>query len=80
MATDSFTSSSAAVSSDTLSVKVNSQPSVYTRVNNFRVIAGRNTVYITKAPSFGGTQAALTFPITRDAALELAYALINTCT
>ena len=34
-------------------------------------------VYVSKASTFGGTQAAVVYPITRDAAVDLALALLS---
>lgn len=51
--------------------------STFTRVGFFQVRTGASGVIITQAPTFGGTQATMTFPITLDQARDLATALIK---
>lgn len=80
--TDSFTSTASAVTSVTavaltdISVRTDS-PDVaveYTR-RGFRVAMYKNQVHITKASSFGGSQSALSLPLSLDDARDLAPVL-----
>ena len=76
MATDSFTSSALAVSSTTQTfgfVVANAQ---YDQ-RGFYVKIDPTGVSVTKASSFGGSQGALTFPITRQEAKSLALSLLS---
>ena len=74
--TDSFTSSALAVSSTTQTfgfVVANAQYDA----RGFYVKIDPTGVSVTKAPSFGGSQGALSFPITRDEAKTLAESLLR---
>ena len=79
MATDSFTSTAAVDTSGThatLTVQPAAGTAVYDR-RGFYVHVDRNNVTVTKASTFGGTQAPLSFPLTRDDAQSLALALLE---
>lgn len=76
MSTDSFTSSALAVSSATATLRVVTAFSQYDKRGFFAKIDPTG-VTVTKATSFGGSQSALTFPITRDEAKELALTLLR---
>jgi hypothetical protein len=79
MSVESFTSTCAAVSTATATFTEGGDGStVLTRQSFFRVRKTAGGVFLTKAPTFGGTQATITYPITRDAALELAEAVLRT--
>ena len=81
MATDSFTSSATVTTAATsATAKDSAATAVFTRQNFFKISAAKNNVVVTKATSFGGSQSALTFPLTRDAALELATELLKIVT
>lgn len=79
-ATDSFTSTASAVSSATSTftdgVMMSDGPGVSVDYSprGFRVAEYQNKVQVTKATSFGGTQAALSLPLTLDDARDLADA------
>jgi hypothetical protein len=79
MATESFVATATGVSATTsiLSSSVAAQGSkVYTRAG-FLVRIHGGGVYISKAATFGAAQGALTFPLTRYAARELALELLR---
>ena len=85
-ATDSFTSSSVAVAAPsatlTTSAMMSDGPGVaveYTR-RGFRVAEYQNRVQITKASTFGGSQSALSLPLSLDDARDLAPALLRLTT
>lgn len=77
--TDSFTSSALVVSAGT-TAKLLVQPpagaAVYDR-RGFYIHVSGNKVTVTKATAFGGSQAALSFPITKDEAHSLAVHLLE---
>jgi hypothetical protein len=74
--TDSFTSSALAVSSTTGVFGFVVAESVYTPLGFYAKIDPTG-VTVTKAASFGSSQSALSFPISRAGAVELANALLN---
>ena len=80
MSTDSFTSSALAVSSTvgvfTATAYLTASSQV-TPVGFFLVKKTGLGVTVTKATTLAGSQSALTFPITRDQAIELGIALCN---
>lgn len=80
MAVDAFTSTITAVA--TPSFKLTNLPegtNVFTpRGHQIRVTS--KGVTVTKAPTLGGSQAAIQFPISRDNALDLATELLKAIT
>lgn len=74
--TESFTSTCAVVSSATATLGVVVGYAQYDN-QGFYVKIDHKGVYVTKAASFGSAQSALTFPITRDAATQLASTLLR---
>lgn len=79
MATDSFTSSAVAVAapSATLSTGAAGGVKTFTFNGGFEITVNSKGVYISKATSFGGTQVALTFPITLQEGRALALELMG---
>jgi hypothetical protein len=75
MATDSFTSAANIVSSATAFLSVPGDMVLSTR--GFKVRINSSGVYVTKAPTLGGTQAALAFPLSKNDARELALLLLQ---
>ncbi len=74
-ATDSFTSVAAAVSSTSALL---SQPGdAVLSTHGFKVRINKSGVFVTKAPTLGGTQVALAFPLSRYDAQELALLLLQ---
>lgn len=77
MSTESFTSSAAAVSGASGSFMTNAgQGSALYSRHGFEVRVVPAGVYVTKASALGGTQVALTFPLSKTDAHELALALL----
>lgn len=79
MATDAFVSSAGLVGNPVGILLDQGGTKVFTR-RGFYVSNNKGNVTITKAPSFGGVQAALSFPITQDDARDLAAELIKAVT
>ena len=78
MATDSFTSSAAIVATGTGAPNdFLSGNKVITSVGFWGIRVSSNGVYLTKASTLGGTQSAVTYPVSRDAALDLAAELLK---
>lgn len=84
--TDSFTSSGDAVAAATATLTDNVMMSdgpgmsVEYTPRGFRVAEYQNKIQITKASSFGGSQAALSLPLNLDDARDLAQALLRRTT
>ena len=78
-ATDSFTGEADAVATGVAVLSEGGDGSaVLTRGPGFwRVRKTAGGVFITKASTFGGTQGSVTYPVTRQAAMELAEAILN---
>ncbi len=77
--TRSFTSVAAAVSGTSATLKSTEAgigSSVFTR-NGFEARNTQLGVYVTKATTLGGTQVPLTFPISRNNAVELGLAILQ---
>ena len=74
--TDSFTSSALGVSSATGTMGFVVAAAEYNQ-RGFYVKIDPTGVSVTKASSFGGSQGALTFPITRQEAKSLALSLLS---
>jgi hypothetical protein len=78
MATDSFTSTATGVSSTTAILTTNTtQGSKVYSLKGFECRITPSGVTVTKAASLGGTQVALTFPLSRYDAQELALLLLQ---
>jgi hypothetical protein len=78
MATDSFTSAANGVSSATATLYLPGAMRLST--HGFKVRINSAGVYVTKAPTFGGTQAALAYPLSKTDARELALLLLQMAT
>lgn len=82
--TDSFTSSATATSQGTTGTLTDLSPGAGGLAVNtprgFRIKTVAAGVYITKAPSLGGAQAALSMPLSRTDAQDLATALLEATT
>lgn len=78
-ATDSFVSSALGVSSTTATLTANSYLTAFSEYTPLGFFVKKTAlgVTVTKASSFGGGQSDLTFPITRDGAIELANSLLR---
>ncbi len=79
MATDAFTGTALATTAGTSATILRQEKpgtAVYDR-RGFYIHCSGNKVTVTKATAFGGTQAALSFPITRDEAHSLALHLLE---
>jgi hypothetical protein len=74
--TDSFTGTAVSVSSAAGTLVFVTAASVYTPLGWYAKIDPTG-VSVTKASTFGGSQGAVTFPVSRAAAVELANALLN---
>jgi len=79
MATASFTSTAVCTSSAAATLSVPSAAQGYATLtrHGFQVRTLPAGVYITKAPTFGGTQVALPTPLSKSDARELAEALLQ---
>ncbi len=75
MTTDSFTSTAGGVS--TAQTIVTLPGDVVYSTHGFKVRINSSGLYITKAPTLGGTQAALAFPLSRYDAIELALLVLQ---
>lgn len=81
MATDSFTSSAASVAAHTATLtRLAPGASKLTLIGGWEVSCNSAGVYISKASSFGGTQVAPTWPVSRENARQLALALLDVVT
>lgn len=74
--TDSFTSTCAAVAGGSSKLQFVVANDEFSPLG-FYVKIDPTGVTVTKAPSFGGSQSALSFPISRAAAVELANTLLT---
>jgi hypothetical protein len=78
LAIDSFTSAALVDSSGTMALASLYQQGsrVFTRLG-WKILSVAAGVTITKAPALGGVQAAVSFPVTKNEAKELALALLE---
>lgn len=79
-ATDSFTSSALAVSSASGTPTATAYLTAFSTITSHYFFGVKITalgVTVTKATTLGGSQSTLTFPISRDAAIELGNALLS---
>jgi hypothetical protein len=80
MATESFVSSAAAVSSTTAKFTNAPEGTKVLTPRGFCIRLTSKGLTISKASTFGGTQQGLTFPLLLEDVRDLADAMVNACT